>query len=94
MIAKSVPNSSPEPRHRYPAAIPLLHRRIQRVGRDTHGREKAVGRFVAAHFPHSFREYRIVFYPMPIAVDHGMFQARTDLLGCLVSVPCHSFVSH
>jgi len=60
---------------------PFGDRQRQRLAGRRHCLQKAVCRQIAADFAHLFAEHRIVFDPMPVAVDDRVVDFRTDLLG-------------
>jgi hypothetical protein len=69
-----------------------MHPHVEGGFGGPHRREKPVSGLVAAHFPHLFREYRIVFDPMTVTVDHRVLKTFPDFGGGLVLMTCHFFL--
>src|SRR6516165_6979911 len=59
---------------------PFGDRHLKRFTRYAHGLQKPVCGEIAADLAHLVAEHRIVFDPMPVAIDDRMVDFRTDLL--------------
>ena len=82
----------PEARHGDLAATPLRRAHLQRAQGRVHRGEVAIGRLVASHLAHLLRKHRIVFDPMPIAVDDRVVEFGTNLRWAEVGVTAHGFL--